>query len=281
MSYEAAILSPGGDESVLVKSFIIAANEAALQWYSLLSPGVIHGWDDLKQRILSNLQGFQRPELTESNLFSCKQKDKEPLQNYFRRFIHLRAQAPNVLDAVAINVVIVGLRAGQFRSHLMRERPRTIQRLYGEFEKYCRSDNDFKMCMEEQSQQNKSAKANQPSEREWPNPRNASHTNPRSVFGLDGENAQENPNPQADSQSLVPNPLGPPHSNQGGGGAEAGEAAAEAGVAAGAEATMRKENGIVFSTRKTMTTTRIIVQTRKDSKPSSRRRGRKRRERAP
>jgi hypothetical protein len=63
--------------------------------------------------------------------------------------------------------------------------------------------------------------------------------------------------------------------------AGAGEAAAEAGVAVEAEAIMRKENGIVFSTRKTMTTARTIVQTRKDSKPSSRRRGRKRRERVP
>jgi hypothetical protein len=81
MSYEDAILSAGGDDSVLVKSFIIDADEAAAQWYSLLSPGVIHGWDDVKQRILSNFQGFQRPELTESDLFSCKQKDKEPLQN--------------------------------------------------------------------------------------------------------------------------------------------------------------------------------------------------------
>jgi hypothetical protein len=131
MSYETAILSAGGDDSVLVKSFIIAANEAAAQWYSLLSPSVIHGWDDLKQQILSNFQGFQRPELTESDLFSCKQKDKETLQNYFRRFVHLRAQAPNVLDAVAINAAIVGLRAGQFRSHLMRERPRTTHSIHG------------------------------------------------------------------------------------------------------------------------------------------------------
>jgi hypothetical protein len=91
MIYEAAILSAGGDDSVLVKSIIIVADEAAAQWYSLLSPGVIHGWDDLKQRILSNFQGFQRPELTESDLFSCKQKDKEPLQNYLKRFVHLRA----------------------------------------------------------------------------------------------------------------------------------------------------------------------------------------------
>jgi hypothetical protein len=53
------------------------------------------------------------------------------------------------MDVVAINAVIVGLRAGQFRSHLMCERPKTIQRLYEEFEKYSRSENDFKMCMEE------------------------------------------------------------------------------------------------------------------------------------
>jgi hypothetical protein len=153
MSYEASILSTGGDDSVLVKSFINAADEAASQWNSLLGPCVIEGWDDLKQRILSNFQDFQRPEHTESDLFSCKKMDKEPLQNYFRRFVHLRAQAPNVLDAFSINAAIVGLRAGQFRSHLMRERPRTIQRLYEEFEKYFLSDNNFRMCMEEQSQQ--------------------------------------------------------------------------------------------------------------------------------
>jgi hypothetical protein len=61
--------------------------------------------------------------------------------------------------------------------------------------------------------------------------------------------------------------------------AGAGEAEAKAGVAAGAEATMRKENGIVFSIRKTMTTAQITVQTRKDSKPFLRRKERKRRER--
>jgi hypothetical protein len=62
--------------------------------------------------------------------------------------------------------------------------------------------------------------------------------------------------------------------------AEAGEAAAEAGVAAGAEANMRNESGIAFSVRKTMTIVQTIAQTRKDLRPSSRRRGRKRRERA-
>jgi hypothetical protein len=54
MIYEATILLARGNDSVLTKSFTIAADEAATQWYSLLSPRVIHGWEDLKQRILSN-----------------------------------------------------------------------------------------------------------------------------------------------------------------------------------------------------------------------------------
>jgi hypothetical protein len=160
----------------------------------------------------------------------------------------------------------------------MRERPKTIQRLYEEFEKYCRSDNDFRMCMEEQSQQKKSAKANQPSEREWPNPRNTSHPNPRGVFGLDGENTQENPCPQVNSQSLVPSPPSPPHSNQGeAAGAE--EVVAGVEVEAEDEAITKKENGTASSTRKTMITTQTIAQTRKGSKLSLRKRGRKKRER--
>jgi hypothetical protein len=44
--------------------------------------------------------------------FLMQAEGQRTLQNYFRRFVHLRAQAPNVLDAVAINAAIVGLRAG-------------------------------------------------------------------------------------------------------------------------------------------------------------------------
>jgi hypothetical protein len=66
-------------------------------------------------------------------------------------------------------------------------------------------------------------------------------------------------------------------------GEAAGAEEVEAGVGAEAEAeaTMRKENGIAFSTRKTMTIAQTIAQIRKGSKPSSKRRGRKRRERVP
>jgi hypothetical protein len=63
--------------------------------------------------------------------------------------------------------------------------------------------------------------------------------------------------------------------------AEAEEAATGAEVAAGAEAIMRKENGTASSIRRTTTIARITVQTRKDLRPSLKRRGRKRRELVP
>jgi hypothetical protein len=63
--------------------------------------------------------------------------------------------------------------------------------------------------------------------------------------------------------------------------AGAEEVEAGAGAEAEAEATARKENGIAFSTRKTMTIAQTIAQIRKGSKPSSKKRGRKRRERVP
>jgi hypothetical protein len=135
------------------------------------------------------------------------------------------------------------------------------------------------MCMEEQSHQKKSAKANQSNEREWPNPRNTSHANPRNVFGLDGENPEENLSPQGDPQTKPPACL--VHHTRIKGAAAAAEvegAAAEAEVAAGAKAIKRKENGITSSTRRTMITAQTIAQTRKDLKLSSRRKRRRRSE---
>ena len=64
----------------------------------------------------------------------------------------MKAKAPNVLEDVAIEATIKGLRIGPFTAHLAREKPRTIEDLYNEFEKYYRSDNDLRRRLEEQNQ---------------------------------------------------------------------------------------------------------------------------------
>jgi hypothetical protein len=67
------------------------------------------------------------------------------------------------------------------------------------------------------------------------------------------------------------------HSQTRGVDTEAEGAVTKAEVAAGAEATRKKESGIASSTRRMTITAQTIAQTRKDSKLSSRRKGRRRR----
>jgi hypothetical protein len=47
MSFEAAIASARGNDSVLAKSFVIAAEGDALAWYSMLKPRTIYSWENL------------------------------------------------------------------------------------------------------------------------------------------------------------------------------------------------------------------------------------------
>ena len=69
MSYEAAIASAGRDETVLAKSFIIAAEGDALAWYTMLKPSTIYSWVNLRDKILANFKGYTSESLTSMDLF--------------------------------------------------------------------------------------------------------------------------------------------------------------------------------------------------------------------
>jgi hypothetical protein len=62
------------------------------------------------------------------------------LLDIFRRFLHLEAQALEVSDEEAIMQAIKALHAGQLHSHLVRERLRTLEELYEEFQKFSRAE---------------------------------------------------------------------------------------------------------------------------------------------
>jgi hypothetical protein len=132
MSFKAVIASAGGNDTVLAKSFVIASEDEALAWYSMLRPSSVYSWEDLRDKIIAIFKGFTTESLTSTDLFQCNQNQGEALWDYFHRFVQLKAKAPNVLEDV--------------------EKPTTIEELYSEFEKYCRSDNDLRRRLEEQNQ---------------------------------------------------------------------------------------------------------------------------------
>jgi hypothetical protein len=66
--------------------------------------------------------------------------------------VQVKAKAPDILEEVAIEAAIKGLRIGPFVAHLAKEKPTSMQDLYLEFETYCRLDNDLLKRLEEQNQ---------------------------------------------------------------------------------------------------------------------------------
>jgi hypothetical protein len=140
MSYEAAIASFGGDEIILAKSFIISLKNATVNWYARLPPRSITSWAQLKEKFLVNFQGFQADTSTE--------------EDFFRRFLRLKVQAPEVSNEQAIKA----WHADQLHSHLVREYPRTLEELYEEFRKFSRAE---VLLFHKLGQQRKSANENE------------------------------------------------------------------------------------------------------------------------
>jgi hypothetical protein len=136
MSYEAAIASFSGDDTTLAKSFIIPLENAAANRYARLPLRSIMAWAPLKEKFLVNFQAFQADITTEEDFFSCQQYERETLPEFFCIFLWLKAQDPEVPDEQAITQAIKALHAGQLHSHLVRERPKTLEGLHEEFWKF-------------------------------------------------------------------------------------------------------------------------------------------------
>jgi hypothetical protein len=143
MSFEVAVALGGGDTNTLAKSLIMAIRGPAQHWYSSLKPRSIKSWDQLRTTLLLDFQGLQRTKLTCDDLFNIKKQPKEPLSQYYKRFVQAKTQILDIPDEVIIIAAIKGLRAGQL-SHFKRERPTTIEKLYEYMTKYCGSDEDYR-----------------------------------------------------------------------------------------------------------------------------------------
>jgi hypothetical protein len=72
MSFEAAVIAGGGDETTLAKSLVMAVKGLAQHWYSSLKSKSIHSWEQLKTILLVDFQGFQPTGLIDMDLFNCK-----------------------------------------------------------------------------------------------------------------------------------------------------------------------------------------------------------------
>jgi hypothetical protein len=85
-------------------------------------------------------QIFHETTAESSDLYNYKQKDREPLRNFVRRFMQQRSQILKADDKTMIQALIKGLTPGPTASHLTRKKPKTIDELFHELEECIMSD---------------------------------------------------------------------------------------------------------------------------------------------
>jgi hypothetical protein len=186
MRYESAVNSAGGDDGALAKSFIIACEGPVLNWYSLLPPHSVCSWVDLKTKFMQAFQMFHDTTAEASDLYNCKQKDREPLRNFVRRFMQQGSQIPEVDERTTINALIKGLTPGPTASHLTRKKPKTVEELFRELEEYILSDDDHRRRVAER---NEARQGNR--EMTW----RAQSQNPRNVNNVENPQIDQNSRP--------------------------------------------------------------------------------------
>ncbi len=202
MRYESAVNSAGGDDVALAKSFIIACEGPVLNWYSLLQPHSVCSWVDLKTKFMQAFQMFHDTTAESSDLYNCKQKDREPLRNFVRRFMQQRSQILEANDKTTIKALIKGLTPGPTTSHLTRKKPKTIDELFHELEEYILSDDDHRRRVAER---NKAQQGNR--EMTW----RPQSQNPRNI------NNVENPQPNQNNRPSTRGGFAPRGRGRGGG----------------------------------------------------------------
>jgi hypothetical protein len=123
MRYESAVNSAGGDDVALAKSFIIAFEGPVLNWYSLLQPHSVCSWVDLKTKFMQAFHIFHETTAKSLDLYNCKQKDREPLRNFVRRFMQQRYHISEADDKTTIQALSKGLTPEPTATHFTRKKP--------------------------------------------------------------------------------------------------------------------------------------------------------------
>src|SRR6185503_8638056 len=128
--------------------------------------------------------------------------DREPLPEYFRRFVQKKAQTPNFSEKDAIAKFIEGLLPSQLASHLDREPPKSLSELYAEVEKYTKSEADHKRRVEKRKLMKQQLSWQQ---------NNQTNTNQQNQYILLVEPSQDMDQPEEFDPCIIPPPTQPPN----------------------------------------------------------------------
>jgi hypothetical protein len=126
----------GAKEPVICQAFPLTLKAEARRWLSLLPVGSIPGWKALKDKFISNFTSSKQQFKTKHHLERIRQKSDEPLMDFIIRFNAESLEVRNVAPNLMLYFLMQGLKPGGFAKDLAGEKPKTMEELKRQAEKW-------------------------------------------------------------------------------------------------------------------------------------------------
>ncbi|XP_042467155.1 uncharacterized protein LOC122050303 [Zingiber officinale] len=123
-------------DGVKSQVFLTTLSGSVQRWFKHLLIGSIHNFKYFRAIFLHHFASNRRYQKTSVNLFTLKQRPKEALMAYIKRFNLVAMDIPSVFSEILVNVFAQGVIEGEFFRSLICRPPKNFDHLLRRATKY-------------------------------------------------------------------------------------------------------------------------------------------------
>ena len=101
-------------DEILYRSFPTTLKGATREWFTKLPTSSINSFEQLSNAFLRHFVGEQRPKRPADHLLTIRQREKETLRSYMKRFTWETLEVDKTDDKVQLTTFKVGLKSREF-----------------------------------------------------------------------------------------------------------------------------------------------------------------------
>ena len=127
-------------DEILCRSFPTTLKAAAKEWFTKLPNSSIDNFEQLSNAFLHHFIGGQRPKRLADYLLIVKQREKETLRSYVKRFTRETLEVNEADDKVQLTTFKAGLRSRDLVASLAKNPPKTMAEILLKAQKYMNAE---------------------------------------------------------------------------------------------------------------------------------------------
>ena len=127
-------------DKILCRSFPTPLKGAAREWFTKLPKSSIDSFEQLSNAFLRHFVSGQRPKRPANHLLTIRQREKETLRSYMKRFTQETLEVDEADNKVQLTTFKAGLKSRDFVVSLVKNLPKTMAELLLKAQKYMNAE---------------------------------------------------------------------------------------------------------------------------------------------